>query len=419
MVMFRIVRYRNHQKWFCKQFLIKSKELEGNKYYLRHCSKKNRLSSSFCKIALYDVIDNNGMNMLIRSIYKLKNNRKLYSVDTCYRLKKFRKLNYINYNIDGTTAGVIARICLVKNKWIKSISINYTYLNSSQCLIQYTFCFRKIITTYSQIHDFVLYEIKSIKKEFYFHAYADKNIIKKATYKQLWELDGIFFADILQGFICELFYTEYGKEYKLPIEYCIRLHKYNKKKRNKLRNPFLSESYEKDKKHMIISTLSYDRFELFNCDAGKYLPSPSLLQFFSHFSSEIYYKAFYHIEMEELEKKMRKYLNSRKMFVSSKDIKWFINKMRYIKEQKSKIEKILNDNYNNDMLSWKQYYRGTLQSDDFINYPKYTDHFLNLYEQNFEYLNSMASVQNNLVVIIVAVLTLIATLVGILITIIK
>lgn len=170
---------------------------------------------------------------------------------------------------------------------------------------------------------------------------------------------------------------------------------------------------------MIISTLSYDRFELFNCDAGKYLPSPSLLQFFSHFTSEIYYKAFYHIEMEELEKKMRKYLNSRKMFVSSKDIKWFINKMRYIKEQKSKIEKILNDNYNNDMLSWKQYYRGTLQSDDFINYSKYTDHFLNLYEQNFEYLNSMASVQNNLVVIIVAVLTLIATLVGILITIIK
>lgn len=420
--MFKMIKYKRYQKWFCKQYLKRAVALPNYDMFLKHCSKTDPLPSSFCNVALYDVIDNDGMNKLIKSIYKLKSHKKQYSVDTPYLYHRFKKLNYINSNLNGSITGRIAEIKLTSSKWIRSISIGFTYINSSQCLIEYIFGFKKVISTCTQIHNFVVDEIKQIRKEAYFHSYANKKIIKEARYKEIMELDNIFFADILQGYICSLFYTEFGKDYKLPIEYCLKLHKYNFKKRKKLRNPFLCESYENGRKQMIISTLKYDRFELFSYNTGKYLPSPSLLHYCSTFSTEIYYKAFFHIETAELERKMRKYLNSRKRFISSKDIKWFINKIRYIKEQKSKIEKVINnkdDIYYSEFFQWKSYYRGDAKEHGFINYPEYTDHFLIQYEQNLDYLNSIASVQNNLVIILVAVATLLATLAGIIITILK
>lgn len=419
--MFKMIKYKRYQKRFCMQYLKRSIELPNYDMFLKHCSKTNPLPSSFCNVAVYDVVDNDGMNRLIKSIYKLKSHKKQYSVDTPYLYHRFRKANCINSNLNGNISGIVAEVKFKSNNWLSSIDINYTYINSSQCLIQYTFKFKKIISTCTQIHSFVVDEIRKIKKESYFHSYANK-VIKTIGYNELLELDNVFFADILQGYICNLFYTKYGKCYRLPIEYCLRLHKYNNKKRDKLRKPFLCESYENGRKHMIISTLRYDRFELAFYDTGKYLPSPSLLHYCSTFSTEIYYRAFFCIETAELERKIRKYLNSRKHFISSRDIKWFINKIRYIKEQKSKIEKIINDKdeiYYSDYFQWKSYYRGEAKEHGFINYPEYTDFFLVQYEQNLDYLNSIASVQNNLVIIFVAVATLLATLAGIIITLLK
>lgn len=59
------------------------------------------------------------------------------------------------------------------------------------------------------------------------------------------------------------------------------------------------------------------------------------------------------------------------------------------------------------------------ENNDFINYPVYTQYFKNLYQQNLEYLNSIASVQNNKVITIVTVATFIATIISILISLLK
>lgn len=420
--MFKKIKYKHYQKWFCKQYVKRSVQLTNYKYFLKNCDKKDSLPSSFFCVSLYDVLDNNGMNCLMKSIYKLKNHRKKYDVDTPYIHHKFKKLNYI-YLTNSETRGIVAELKFKTSKWIESVEIHFTYLNMSQCLIQYVFKFKKLINTSLQIHNFVIDEILKIRKEPYFHNYANKNIIKSVGYKEMLQLEDVFFADILQGYICKMFYTEYGKEYKLPIEYCMNLRKYNFKKRKKLRKLFLHTSYEKGRDCLVVTTLNYNRFELTHYNAGKYLPVPILLEYFSRFTTEVYYMTFCHIETIELEKKMRKYLNSRKKFISSKDIKWFINRVRYINEQKPKIEShLVNRAYselNDNLLNWKKYELGKPDGQDFINYPKYTDYYLKQYEQNLEYLSSLSSVQNNLIVIIVAVLTLFATLVGIIITIIK
>ena len=301
-IMFKLAKYRHYQKWFCKQYVKRSNQLTDYKFFLKYWDKKENLPTSFICVALYDILDNDGVNHLIRSIYKLKKHKRTYEVDTGYRHYKFKKPNYIHLtNIE--TIGIIAELKLKTNKWIHSVEIRFTYLNASQCIIQYNFTFKKPINTRLQIHNFVIDEILKIKKESYFLCYANKNIIKNAGYKELLQLENVYFDDILQAYICKMFYTEYGKKYRLPVEYCMNLRKYNFKKRKRLRNPFLCESYEKDKEHLCVSTLNYDRFELLHYKAGKFFPNPILLNYFSVFTTELYYMAFYYIETLELEKK--------------------------------------------------------------------------------------------------------------------
>jgi len=124
------------------------------------------------------------------------------------------------------------------------------------------------------------------------------------------------------------------------------------------------------------------------------------------------------IELDELEKHMRKYLNARKTFVSSKDMKWLINKVRYIREQEDRISYVLkaeNKKYTNDKIGWSLFIAGKKENKDLVNYPTKTNYFKTLYEQNLEYLNSIASVQNDKIVIIVTVITLVITIISIVI----
>ena len=294
------------------------------------------------------------MNKLVKSLHRLKKKDE-YEVDVNYSTRHFRKLNYINSSMTGMQTGIIGSIKLKEDKWISEISLHYTYINNSEAIIEYCFYFKKVMRTYIQIHGFVMDNIIKAKKPWYFHTYADKSIIRKANCDELFRLDDIFFVDILQAYICNLFYTQLGNKYKLPVEYSYKIYHNNYKKTKRLRKEFLQECYEKGKEHLIISDLNYDRFEASHFYSGKYFYNPMLLSYFSNFSTEFYYKAFMNIELEELERHMRKYLNSRKKFVSSKDMKWLINKIRYIREQEKRIEFVLKDEnkiYIESQIGW-------------------------------------------------------------------
>lgn len=116
---FKKFRYKCYQKWFCEQFIKRSVQLEGYNYYLRHYFKKGYIHSSFCEVAIYDVLDNDGINKLIKSIYKL--NKKEYEVDTPYIYHKLKKDNYINSNLIGQKTGIIADVKFNNNKWLSKI----------------------------------------------------------------------------------------------------------------------------------------------------------------------------------------------------------------------------------------------------------------------------------------------------------
>lgn len=419
-MLFRRIRYSIERIWFCKQFQKKSQELLGYPYYCKRFDKRTCIKGTFISTSIYDVLDNNGMNKLIKKLYILKKNPH-YDVSVSYYKSGIRKLDYVSPSFDGRITGAIGTVKFKGHHWLSEISIYYTYSNNSEAIIEYQFRFIQIIRSSFQIHNFVLDCMPQVKKPPYFHTYANKEIIKKANCQEMIRLDEILFADVLQAYICTLFYTSLGKWYKLPIEYPTLLEKLTKETKRELRNCFLAECYEKDDEFLVVYNLNYERFEVTHFLAGKFFPHSVLLSYFSEFSVEMYYKAFYKIEQHELERHMRKYLNSRRLYINSKDIKWLINKQRHIRDQEPKMESALkfrneHSTIKSNLNGWISYYSGKKNTQGFINYPQYTSHYKELFQQNLEYLNAISLVQNNKIITVVTIATFIATIVGIVVT---
>ena len=410
------IRIKILQILFCEKYLKKIESTPSYAFFLKRLGKEQRIKSYFFIVSLFDLIDNTGFNRLMHRIYKLKD-RKGLKVETSYIYRRFRKLNYISSNIVGSRIGHIATITFLNDKWLRSIEISYTYVNNSQAIIQYQFSFKKAITSPLLRHQFVEDNIMYVKKETYFYTYLDLDLLDRADNKELYRLDDVLFSDILQAYICTLFTTKYGRYYNLPIEYICHLRKYNKKVRKRLRSVFLCAEYEKSNEYILISAHG-DRYECNYFYVGKMIPNSIMFRLFSDFSSEMYYTAFSRIEIQELENRMRKYLNSSRSFVSASDIKWLVNKKRYIKEQEERIKNNLkeeNKPYIQRTIDWKCYYRGKPEKRDLINYPDQTSYFLKLYEENLSYLDAISSVQNNKVLVLLSIATLVATIVGIIV----
>lgn len=414
----RLLKYKHHQKTFCKKFIKTSKEKPEYKYYLRHKDKKS-YRESFVNIAVYDVLDNYGFKKLINGIYKMKNNKKQFSADTNYINRRLNNINYINKDSFIRGWGLIGEIAFNDHKWFSKLTITYTSNNSAEIIVKYDFHFKKIISSSFQIHQFVLDELKQAKKEIYFHSYANIKLIEKGNFKNLYECDYLFFCDILQSYICKYFFSYIGKENKLPVEFCICVSNFKSFKKFILNEPALLSCYKNDTEKELLCISSYyydDRYLAFHYCKGPYLPNSILLSLFSDMSMEFYFQVFSKIEEYELEKHMRKYLNSRKRFVSNKDIKWLINKIRLINEQKNEIGKIVkhfNKHSKWDTNEWFLVLDGKRQDEKLIQYPKYLSEFENMYNNNLEFLKSISATQNDKVVIVIALATLIATIIGI------
>lgn len=145
---------RKKKKWF-KSY---KKSLYDDMPYLNEDLKEvYSLDSNvdiYC-ISLYDSINNDEANKLIKKLHKLKKNNK-YEIDTPYRKKDFKNINYIHTEFDGTGHGVLAKIKFKDDDLISYIDMTWTQVNNEEAVIDYEFHFKKIIKNFSEIHKCVL-----------------------------------------------------------------------------------------------------------------------------------------------------------------------------------------------------------------------------------------------------------------------
>lgn len=403
----RRIRFYHLRKKFIKNYkqkLKKNKLIEDFKLDDLFNVKMNFPMYEIC-----DVLNNIGLNKLIKKIYKLKK-AKNYKVNISYITSKFKKIDYIRPQYNGTGWARLAEIELLNDSLIKNINIVWTQINNEEAVIIYEIKFKKWINELKDLNEYVLQNINNL---IYFEPTViySKDFLtqdKSTTYNIVCEM----FYTTIQQKITKLFYTAYGKKYLLPI-----LNKYVIERKNKniskyLKGSFLEATYIKSKTNNSESNIylvdsfdenkkQYDELIFGN----SYSPGSTLLYYFSEYRMEFYYQVFENIEIHILENKMSKYLNSHRKSIKVSDYKWLIKKVRQLGEKR------LYYNTHNTNINWYGYSKNE-KGKKFINLNKYSRKFENVYKDNLNYIKEMNSVNYDYKIYIITIITLALTILG-------
>ena len=181
--------------------------------------------------------------------------------------------------------------------------------------------------------------------------------------------------------------------------------KQTKKIMKYIKRPFLEESFIIDKEqYLLINSIEdYEGIEIDEVIFKKQFNSINIIALMSELKMTLYYKFFYNIEKQELEYRIGKYLNSKKLWVNILDYKWLINKKRRLNEKrfydinKRSLKKITA--YSNEESS--------LIEDALIN------NIENVYIENIEYINNLNSINYNILAFVISVLALVIAIISI------
>ena len=407
MIMKRIKFYHLRKK-FVKVY---KKELQANKLV-----NEFKLDSIFDvkmhlpMIELYDVLDNDGVNKLIKKIYKLKN-KKNYEIEIYYINHKFKNVNYIQPQYDHNSRGILAKIKFLSDSLIEDIDIVWTQTNNEEAVIIYEIRFKKWINKLNTINKYIIENIKELK-HFLPTIIYKKDFSNNDNEIEIYNMVCNTFYSVIQKKVISLFYSHLGKKFLLPI-----LNKYVVDNKNKTINKYLQESYlggtyiyskDRTEKSNIYLVDSFDEYRKEYNEfifGSSYSPGSNFLYYFSKYRMEFYYQVFNNIEINILEQKMGKYLNSHKRNIKISDYKWLINKVRQLGEKRLyDISRRDNDNMYG--------YSKRLKEKKFINYNTYSKKFENVYKDNLNYIKEMNNVNYNYKIYIITIITLALTILG-------
>ena len=381
--------------------------IKNNKEY-NECFNDKNDDINASKAIIYDVLDNKGFAKLIKNIVKLKNNSD-YEVNVEYRSRILGTYDYIRNNIDSRSYGIVATIRSNSSEWINSITISYTTLSLYEYLISYSFEFanNRIITS-KIIHEFVINnenELGNYKKYF-----IVSNLLLGSKYcRDYFELEKELFEFKLQSIIINLFYTDLGKKYFLPVEYLMVYKKVKKIISEFEKHGTFCDLYSNGKQIIIMNDVTNCRHVIENINSGITFPSSIVDTLVGRYGLEVYYKVFYKIEIDKLEKMMRKYYNSKIPFICNGDIKYLIKKSTFVNAYEEKFNINYYKKIYKEDFRWKHFSADEWEKDGLVSDKVYALMFSKLFEENLSYLQSLSSSQINYWLLFIAFLTLLTT----------
>jgi len=380
--------------------------LKTDKSYKEMVEQNNQLT--FRGITFFDTYDNKGMNKLVKGISKLDKDK--YNVDLTLRPKRFKDLNYLGLQYDYTSTTLLAKVKLLDDIFIGEIMASFAQINNNQVVVVYQIYFNKIMNN-KVLLDFIKNNKDILYRKDFIGYYDLDRIIDSKNFSVVYRMFEELAKSAFQAKLSEAIGLNFGKKYKLPscstINYPEGL--YNKKD---FRDVFLSETYEinNGEEYLIIDITSKEGLEMELYFSGNtYKPLP-FTQFISRYRMNFYYLLFDKIESYVLNQKMNKYFNELKNSISSKDYKWLVNKIRAINDNK------LLRKYKKELKEWKAFYGGKETELVFSN-DSYIKKYETIYNECLEHVKIVYTLQKENLIINIASFTLIATLIGIFITI--
>lgn len=401
--MFKLYYKYKKIKWF--------KDYKEKVLNLQHCYYNKSLMEIFdldsnmdlYSVSIYDVVNNNDVNKLVKKIYQLKRNKN-YSVEISYKKKFIKDINYIRPEFDHTGHGIFAKIKFLNDSLISYIDMTWSQINNEEAIIEYEIHLKKCIDSFSIIHDYILENYKKLRKIKYSIFYFNiENFLNDDS--QNIQTEFKYFRTILQQKISKVSTSNYSKKYLLPIKFTYLVKNKTKKIMKYIEKPFLEESFIVDKDHyLILNTIEeFEGIEINEVIFKKRFNPINMVVLMSELKMPLYYRFFYNIEKQELEYKIGKYLNSKKIFVNIWNYKWLLNKKRRLDEKRfyninNKRSKSING-FSNKKISL---------IDELL-----IKNIGNVYSENIEYINNLNTINYNTIAFAISVLALIIAIVAI------
>lgn len=401
--MFKLYYKYKKIKWFkdYKEKVLNSQHCYYNKSLMEIFDLDSNMD--LYSVSIYDVVNNNDVNKLVKKIYQLKRNKN-YSVEISYKKKFIKDINYIRPEFDHTGHGIFAKIKFLNDSLISYIDMTWSQINNEEAIIEYEIHLKKRIDSFSIIHDYILENYKKLRKIKYSIFYFNiENFLNDDS--QNIQTEFKYFRTILQQKISKVSTSNYSKKYLLPIKFTYLIKNKTKKIMKYIEKPFLEESFIVDKDHyLILNTIEeFEGIEINEVIFKKRFNPINMVVMMSELKMPLYYRFFYNIEKQELEYKIGKYLNSKKIFVNIWNYKWLLNKKRRLDEKKfyninNKRSKSING-FSNKKISL---------IDELL-----IKNIGDVYSENIEYINNLNTINYNTIAFAISVLALIIAIVAI------
>lgn len=359
------------------------------------------------QVSICDVLSNDGVVKLLKKLYSLS--KKTYSCEILYKKPTFfKKYDYVHLSYSHSFHGQFAKIDFKDDRYIDSITITWTQINSFYALFEYRFSLKKCLSK-SECTQFVCDNINLLGKNDLLYYY---NIDKSENFDiyVLEEMTEDYFILIFHHYITSLLFSEQGKTNKLiTMIHTTRVEPINI---NKLNLDYLGISYYNKKENYVITDSIHNNYYLLS--GNNFIPNFSVTYLISKYGNNFYYMFFGYRELKILETDFSKYSTGRKRIKYDKSFVTLINKSQSLLDtrrySKSDIYKEFNKN-------WELYY-----GCDKKNFSKEIAQSNINYKEVYESMNSYLSALSNInytksnrmisiITLIISFLSLIATLI--------
>ncbi|KOY17856.1 hypothetical protein [Paenibacillus xylanivorans] len=358
--------------------------------------------------SILDTYDNKAMNRLIKRISKL--NMEKYQVTLNYRPKKIRDLNYFTLQYVGSSQSSLAKIEFLDDRFIREITVSFSQVNNNQAVVEFKISFNKIMDD-KMFLDFIKNNKESVYNKKFIDYYNLDNLINTRDFSEIYRMFNELVGLMVQSKLMEIAELNYGLLYKLPSLKVINYPK-NVFDQEAFKDVFLSTTYEirNGEQYLITDMTRSDGLEMELYFTGRTYSPLTFTSILSIYRMDFYYFLFDRIEESELNQKMNKYFNQAKDNITSKDYKWLVNKIRAINDNKLHMSSQKNDR--SEIREWKAFYGGEEIELYFAN-NKYIEKYKTIYSECLDHIKVLYSVGKESLIINIAILTLVATLLGI------
>lgn len=216
----------------------------------------------------------------------------------------------------------------------------------------------------------------------------------------------------LQAKLADLLNLNLGRKYTLPQYNAINFPEKHLNDET-FKNVFLFQTIKIDRNFMLVDLIRTEGLKLDFYYSNNYLFSPiNILGLFATYRMDFYYFLFENIERHEINEIINKYFLNTSKRIKYRDYKWLINKMRSLNDNK------LLGNYSESSVlvkEWKAYINGEETPLYFVS-GKYTEKYNIIYSESLDHIRMAYSIQKENLVIYLASGSLIASLIGVILT---